>query len=120
MIYSPGADLDCIWSCSENPQPFYLTNIKLEMIIFCARRNRNSCVKFQIDGVYHQPNLKENCLGCPGIPVQSVSYNDARSLMRSVLRHFQCIVCVRCTVIKLTAAHICSLWISFWSRSLIK
>ncbi|XP_022343266.2 putative N-acetylated-alpha-linked acidic dipeptidase [Crassostrea virginica] len=37
-----------------------------------------------LDGVYHQPNLKENCLGCPGIPVQSVSYNDARSLMRSI------------------------------------
>lgn len=26
----------------------------------------------------------ENCPGCPRIPVQSVSYNDARTLVRSV------------------------------------
>ncbi|XP_061198017.1 putative N-acetylated-alpha-linked acidic dipeptidase isoform X1 [Saccostrea echinata] len=37
-----------------------------------------------LDGVYQQPNPKENCLGCPSIPVQSVSYNDARSLIRSM------------------------------------
>lgn len=38
-----------------------------------------------LDGVYHQPYPKENCLGCPRIPVQSVSYNDARTLVRSMV-----------------------------------
>lgn len=42
-----------------------------------------------IDGVYHRPYPKENCPGCPHIPVQSVSYNDARTLVRSVYIQFQ-------------------------------
>lgn len=54
-----------------------------------------------IDGVYHQPYPKENCLGCPRIPVQSVSYNDARTLVGSVYIQFQ--------ILKLSVKHQCLL-----------